>query len=178
MKVKMRLLSVSLCVLIGYAIYLVGTNKVDEVEQTVHTCNTEAVAETVKHIEIEQPKKNKWDIELTDNEIDILAKILFLEAHCEPEDGMLAVIEVIFNRMTNDEFPNTLEEVLSQSNPVQFTSWKNIELAEPTVKEYRLIIAALNGEQEVLTNDYVYFGRSKQNNNDPILIGKHWFCKC
>ena len=121
---------------------------------------------------------NKWGIELTDDEIDMLAKIVFLEAHTQSEKGILAVIEVIFNRMISDSFPDTLEGVLSQSKPcVQFTTWKNLHIAKPTEKEYSMIYAALNGEQEVLTTEYVYFARGKQNNNDPIQIEDHWFCK-
>lgn len=126
---------------------------------------------------IEEAPSNRWGIELTDEEIDMLAKIIFLEAHLEPEDGISAAIEVVFNRMISDSFPNTLEEVLSQDNPVQFVTWDFIEKGEPTEKEYNMIYAALNGEKEVLTTEYVYFARGKQNNNDPIRIGDHWFCK-
>ena len=80
--------------------------------------------------------------------------------------------------MVSDDFPNTLEGVLSQSKPcVQFTTWKNLNIAEPTEKEYNMIYAALNGEKEVLTTEYVFFSRGKQNNNDPKKIDDHWFCK-
>ena len=127
---------------------------------------------------IEAMPLNKWRIKLTDDEIDMLAQIAFLEAHTQSEDGVLAVIEIIFNRMISDSFPNTLEEVLSQSEPcTQFTTWKKIDFAKPTQKEYDMIYAALNGEKEVLTTEYVYFGRGKQNDNDPIKIEDHWFCK-
>ena len=175
MKVQMRLIRILICILAGYLIYLINTH---EVKQTVETHEAEIITGTIRQIEVKELQKNRWDIEMTDEEIDMLAKILYLEAHCEPDDGMLAVVEVIFNRMISDEFPDTLEEVLGQSDPVQFSSWKNIHLAEPTAKEYRIILTALNGEREILTNDYMYFGRSKQNNYDPVLIGEHWFCKC
>lgn len=121
---------------------------------------------------------NRWDLELTEQEIDMLADIIFLESHTESEESMIAAIEVIFNRITHDRFPNTLEDVLSQSNPVQFTTWKIRHMANPTDKEYNAIYNVLYGETEVLSIDYVYFGRGKQNNNDPILIDNHWFCKC
>lgn len=119
---------------------------------------------------------NRWNIELTESEIDMLADIIFLEAHTESDDGVTAAIEVVFNRMVHDEFPNTLEGVLSEEN--QFVTWKLRHLAEPTEKEYELIYATLYGETEVLSEEYVYFGRGKQNNNDPVLIDNHWFCKC
>lgn len=118
---------------------------------------------------------NRWEIELTESEIDMLADIMFLEAHTESDESMIASIEVVFNRITHDKFPNTLEEVLSQSN--QFVTWKHRHLAEPTEKEYELIYAALYGETDVLSEDYVFFGRGKYNNNDPVLIDNHWFCK-
>lgn len=127
---------------------------------------------------VEETPSNRWNIELTDDEIDMLAKIAFLEAHTQSNKGVLAVVEVVFNRMISDSFPDTLEGVLSQDDPtVQFSTWKNIDIAAPTVKEYNMIYVALNGEEEVLTTEYVYFGRSKQNNNDPIKIDDHWFCK-
>ena len=121
---------------------------------------------------------NRWGIKLTNDEIDMLADIMFLEAHTESDESMIASIEVVFNRIAHDMFPNTLEDVLSQTNPIQFSTWENRHLAEPTDREYELINAVLYGETEVLSNDYVYFGRGKQNNNDPILIDNHWFCKC
>lgn len=134
--------------------------------------------EIVKEESEEVLPTNKWGIELTEDEIDMLAKIAFLEAHTQPDEGILAVIEVVFNRIISDDFPDTLEGVLSQSKPcVQFTTWKNLDIAEPTEKEYDMIYAALNGEKEVLTTEYLFFSRGKQNNNDPIKIEDHWFCK-
>lgn len=136
------------------------------------------IPETEVVVEEEKPITNRWGIELTEDEIDMLAKIAFLEAHTQSEDGVSAVIEVVFNRMVSDDFPDTLEGVLSQSKPcVQFTTWKNLDIAEPTEKEYSMIYAALNGEKEVLTTEYVFFSRGKQNNNDPKKIEDHWFCK-
>lgn len=136
------------------------------------------IPETEIVVEEEKPITNRWGIELTEDEIDMLAKIVFLEAHTQSEDGVSAVIEVVFNRMVSDDFPDTLEGVLSQSKPcVQFTTWKNLNIAEPTEKEYSMIYAALNGEKEVLTTEYVFFSRGKQNNNDPKKIEDHWFCK-
>lgn len=120
---------------------------------------------------------NRWGIELTEEEIEMLAKIIFLEAHTQSEDGISAAIEVVFNRMVSDQFPDTLEGVLSQDNPLQFVTWEFVEKGTPTDKEYNMIYAALNGEKEVLSMDYVFFSRGKQNENDPIKIDDHWFCK-
>ena len=136
---------------------------------------SEQIAMPIQEVIIEETSSNRWDIKLTDDEIDMLAKIIFLEAHLEPDDGISAAIEVVFNRMISKSFPDTLEEVLSQ--PRQFVTWDFIEKGKPTDKEYNMIYAALNGEKEVLTTEYVYFARGKQNDRDPVKIGDHWFCK-
>ncbi len=45
---------------------------------------------------------NRWNISLTDEEIDLLAKIVWLEANGEPVEGQEAVVEVVLNRMASD----------------------------------------------------------------------------
>lgn len=151
---------------------------VTEIKEEVIEVVVATEAPEVEPIEVEEKViKNRWGIELTEEEIEMLAKIAFLEAHTQSEDGVLAVIEVVFNRIASDQFPDTLEEVLSQTDPVQFVTWEFIEKGKPTEKEYNMIYAALNGEKEILSMDYVFFSRGKQNNNDPIKIEDHWFCK-
>ena len=45
-------------------------------------------------------------------------------------------------------YPDTLYEVLSQKNPVQFCSFKNRDRAKPTQKEYDSIQQVLDGKPE------------------------------
>ena len=120
--------------------------------------------------------QNRWEIQLTEEEIDLLAKILWVEARGESETGQKAVVEVVFNRMISEEFPNTLYDVLSQKKPVQFASWKLREKAKPTEKEYSSIYAVLNGETSIVREDTVYFATKKLTRNLDIKIGGHYFC--
>jgi len=120
--------------------------------------------------------ENRWGIQLTDEEIDLLAKILWVEARGESEGGQQAVVEVIFNRMVSGDFPNTLYDVLSQKNPVQFASWKLRDTAEPTEKEYASIYAVLEGNTNIVREDTVYFATKKLTRNLDIQIGGHYFC--
>jgi len=124
----------------------------------------------------EATSENRWDIKLTDEEIELLAKILWVEARGESEEGQKAVVEVIFNRMVSEDFPNTLYDVLSQKNPTQFASWKLRDTAEPTEKEYNSIYAVLNGETSVVRDDTVYFATKKLTRNLDLQIGGHYFC--
>ncbi|MGN0141988.1 MAG: cell wall hydrolase [Roseburia sp.] len=120
--------------------------------------------------------KNRWEIILTEDEIDLLARIVWLESCGEPVLGQEAVVEVVFNRIASDLYPDTLYEVLSQTNPVQFCSWKNRDSAEPTEKEYDSIYEVLNGNTNILRNDTLYFSTEPLTSNIDVTIGGHSFC--
>lgn len=120
--------------------------------------------------------RNRWNITLTNEETNLLAKILWLEAQGEPVEGQQAVVEVVFNRMASDLYPNTLYEVLSQSNPVQFCSWKNRDRAMPTEKEYQSIDDVLSGKTALLRNDTMYFSTFPLTDHVEQKIGGHYFC--
>ena len=132
-------------------------------------------AEVVEEAE-EEICKNRWGIQLTEEEIDLLAKILWVEARGESELGQEAVVEVIFNRIVSEEFPDTLYDVLSQKNPTQFASWKLRDKAEPTEKEYASIYAVLEGETSVVKEETIYFATKKLTRNLDVQIGGHYFC--
>ena len=119
---------------------------------------------------------NRWGIELTEEEIDLLAKILWVEARGESEEGQKAVVEVVFNRMVSSEFPDTLYDVLSQKQPVQFASWKQKDKAKPTDTQYQVIKDVLNGNSEILRNDTVYFATKKLTSDLDVKIEHHYFC--
>ena len=124
----------------------------------------------------EEQVSNRWGIELTEEEIDLLAKIVWVEARGESEEGQRAVIEVIFNRMASDLFPDTLYDVLSQKKPTQFSSWKHREKAKPTEKEYNSIYEVLNGNSNILREDTLYFATKKLKSRLDVKIGDHYFC--
>lgn len=63
--------------------------------------------------------------EFSDEEIEMLQKIAIAEAQCDSPDGMAYVIKVVLNRVESEKFPNTIEEVIFQDNPVQFSTVKN-----------------------------------------------------
>ncbi len=120
--------------------------------------------------------ENRWGITLNDEEIDLLAKIVYLEARGECVEGQEAVVEVVFNRMASDLYPDTLYEVLSQKNPVQFSSWKNRDKAMPTEKEYQSIDNVLNGNTNLLRDDTLYFSTFMMTSNLDVQIENHYFC--
>lgn len=126
--------------------------------------------------EEENSDENRWGIQLTEEEIELLAKIVWVEARGESEAGQKAVVEVVFNRIASDLFPNTLYEVLSQKEPVQFSSFPLRDTAVPTEKEYHAIYEVLNGQTNLLRADTMYFATTKLGTELDIKIGGHYFC--
>lgn len=136
----------------------------------------EASNETAFVSEKESEYENRWGIELTEEEIELLAKIVWVEARGESETGQKAVVEVVFNRMVSEDFPDNLYDVLSQKNPTQFASWKLRDTAEPTEKEYTSIYEVLAGKTSIIRSDTVYFATKKLTSNLDLKIGGHYFC--
>ena len=128
-------------------------------------------------IEDSNEYENRWDITLTDEEIELLARIVMLEAGGESDMGKDAVVEVIFNRMYDEDFPDTLYGVLSEEG--QFAVWKNRNSASavPTEEVYESIHYVLTGQTDILPFKTVYFSRGGQpGKKEQITIDNHVFC--
>lgn len=99
----------------------------EETAQAVQETPAEQNAQTVQEAPAEQDAQivqetqaapatpeNRWHITLSPDETELLARIVWLESQGEPVKGQQAVVEVVFNRMRSDVYPDTLYEVLSQ----------------------------------------------------------------
>lgn len=119
---------------------------------------------------------NRWGISLTQNQRDILARIVKKESGGESNLGQQAVVEVIFNRVVDGSFPNNVIGVLSARG--QFSTWpmRNYKSATPTAKEFANIDAVLNGQTNIFPFRTVYFSRGAQNSKIQARIGGHTFC--
>lgn len=112
-------------------------------------------------------------IYLSDEEVDLLARIIWLEARGECFEGQQAVAEVVFNRMLSDAFPDTLYEVIYEKG--QFSTAHRVKEATPGETQYRAIYEALTGTN-VLPVEVVFFATTPENDNVWGTIGGHTFC--
>lgn len=152
-------------------------NEVARVASPYYSNNENEEVETVEPVTNEiNTYTNRWNIYLTSEEIDLLAKIVWVEACGEPVEGQEAVVEVIFNRMSMDMYPDTLYGVLSQKDPVQFCSWELRDTAMPTDKEYQSIYNVLYGNTHILRDDTIYFSTFNLTSNIDVKICCHYFC--
>lgn len=95
----------------------------------------------------------------TDEEFEWLAKLIEAEAENQPYQGKVAVGSVVMNRIKDDWFPNTIEEVIFQkSNKLfQFSPVGNgrFNRVNPSDDSYQAANAALSGEDP--TDGALYF---------------------
>ena len=119
---------------------------------------------------------NRWNVQLTAEEIEILSRIVQLECGHDIQQSKVATIETILNRIVSPQYPNTLTEVLSQKG--QFSTWenRNIAKATPTADTYSCVIMVLNGQTNVLEIDSLKFN-NKPIGKNPIKIGKQYYGK-
>lgn len=84
-------------------------------------------------------------IYITQNDIHLMAKVVYAESNCEPFEGKVAVASVILNRLKYPEFPKTIEGVVKQKGA--FSCIKNGKInVMPDESSYKAVFQALKGE--------------------------------
>ena len=115
----------------------------------------------------------RYGIELTWEQMQLMAKVVWVEARGECKEGQQAVAEVILNRLVSEDFPDTLNDVIYAEN--QFRSAKFLDTAEPYQLQYEAIENALYGPY-VLPEDVYYFATTAKTSKVWGRIGGHIFC--
>lgn len=112
----------------------------------------------------------------SDEEVYLVAQLIYHEAHNQAYNGKVAIAEVVLNRVNSTAFPNKIEDVIFQSG--QFTSSRRLKNINPTDQEVRIAFNVLNGSLRVLNDsDVLYFRNPKITNNISAKIEKNWGSK-
>lgn len=111
--------------------------------------------------------------QLTEEELEVLLRIVEAEAGCEDEDGKLLVANVILNRLNSPKFPDSVTEIVfqrengvAQFSPVYDGSYACAEVSEETVNA---VGRALDGED--ISDGALYFAARKYADDDRM----RWF---
>lgn len=127
---------------------------------------------------IPQDSAERWQgIDITPEDIELLACLAWREARGEKILGMRLVVEVVLNRVLNEHFPDTIYDVLYQ--PGQFTPDYGVpELDEitPTEAQYEAVRLAIT-ETPILEPDVVFFARSPIYGEIFLHVGAHYFTR-
>lgn len=114
------------------------------------------------------------DLTLSQEDRDLIARLVCAEGESEPFDGQQGIAEVILNRMAADNFPDTAKGVIHAEG--QFLAANHLYLTQPTHTQYEAVERALNGPY-VLDGDVVFFSQYAVNENVFATIGSHVFCR-
>lgn len=90
----------------------------------------------------------------TDKEAELLVAIGVLEGGYNRE-SIGHVIQVVFNRVADPRFPNTIEEVIFQTNPRQFATAEKLATANVTPEAWAALDGVIFGE--FTDNQCLYF---------------------
>lgn len=115
-----------------------------------------------------------------EDDVTLLAKIIYAEARGESFEGQVAVGAVVLNRVESTQFPDTIEEVIYQPGQFSAVSDRQIELT-PDDEAYQAALAAIEGQDP--TNGAVFYYNPITATDNWIKtrdvvksIGNHKFC--
>lgn len=149
--------------------------RVDTIEETISQTSItmeESKAVSVPHV-VEVNVLETQRMEISQEDYEVLLKIVEAEAGGEDEEGKLLVANVVLNRVQSPKFPNTVKEVVfqqengtTQFSPVSDGRFYSVTVSEET-KE--VVERALCGED--ISQGALYF--VSRENADPERM--KWF---
>lgn len=113
------------------------------------------------------------DVKLSNADLELLAKMVWVEARGECADGQQAVAEIVLNRLVSDKYSDTVRGVIYAENQFRSTEW--LDEATPTQTQYDAVEDALNGPY-ILPIDVVHFATYAVTDRVWGTIGGHTFC--
>lgn len=125
---------------------------------------------------IKEEKIEEQKCKLLDFEIEYLAKCTMAEAGNQDEVGKRLVIDCILNRLNDENFPNSIVDIINYPGQFEVVSNGSINVIVPTPDIYTLI------EEELISpynTEVLYFRTSHFHNFGTPLFqwGAHYFSK-
>lgn len=153
----------------------ISTDVSRELDNNLINMPEENVVEVFNH--------NENLIYLTEDDLNLMAKIVYAESKGEPFEGKVAVASVILNRVLSPGFPDSIREVILQPNA--FSCVINGEISVvPTEECYNAVYEAIKGNDP--TNEALFFYNPSiatcswmqdVEKADSKSIGQHLFFK-
>lgn len=97
-------------------------------------------------------------IYITQDDVNLMAKVVYAESNCEPFEGKVAVASVILNRLLYPEFPKTVKGVITQKGAFSCVKNGTIDVV-PNEDSYNAVIQALKGVDP--TGESIFFYNPK-----------------
>lgn len=131
-------------------------------EQTSHGSLTQAVASNQRIIDVAVMEK-EWKYEISEEDYQVLLRIVEAEAGGEDTEGKMLVAGVVLNRVASEDFPDSVKEVVfqrsngtAQFSPVYSGRYDRVRISEDTVEAVERVLCG-----EDLTEGALYFAARK-----------------
>mgnify|MGYP002603373219 CR=1 FL=1 len=102
-------------------------------------------------------------ISVSEDDINLLAAL----------DGQKAVVEVVFNRILDSDFKNSVYDVIYEKR--QFSTASKLKGTTPNKENYEAVNYVIENGPTILSTNYVYFSVGKSNGHNFTKLGGHWF---
>jgi len=117
--------------------------------------------------------KREWAVDLSDEDYEVLLRIVEAEAGGEDIKGKMLVAGVVLNRVEHEDFPDTVTEVVFQQNngvtqfsPINGGRYYTVTVSDETVEA---VDRVLNGED--ISGGALFFAARKHANSNSM----RWF---
>lgn len=86
---------------------------------------------------VAEPEPEPRYEEITAEERELLARVVYAESNTETLEGQIAVAQVVLNRVRSESFPDTVSEVIYQER--QFSTAPILDSVTPTENNYEAV---------------------------------------
>lgn len=151
------------------------TTEAEETQESDETPIQEVILEDIpdEQMVIEEPEtidtiipEYITECPYSEEDIYLLAQLVYNEANGEGMNGWIAVAEIVKNRVESTVFPNTIREVIYQKNPTQFADNDKIATRKPTEEQISVAREVLSGNLGILNNSNVLFFRNANQSTE------------
>lgn len=113
-----------------------------------------------------QESLNLESIDLSSEDVMLIAKTVSHEAKGEGLNGWIAVTEVILNRLNSGNYGNTIYDIVYEHG--QFSYSEEIQYEEPSTNIIATVQAVCDGKIRILNDSNIYWFRNPLGAEDPM----------
>ena len=145
-----------------------------EVETEVETTVKVTVEATETEAEFEEETEAEAEDDFSNDELELLAHLIYAEAGDQSDDCQRATGNVVLNRMAHRYYPNTMYGVIYQKGQYACT-WGDCSINRtPSERAYANARWLLSGNRYFGSSDYVYQAQFEQGYH-TVWIGTECF---
>lgn len=153
----------------------------EEIENTNTVCSIEDTVDVADYVTLHPThwieEQEEIRNEIMYGELELLAILLQAEAGNQDELGKRYVADVVLNRVDDEDFPDTIKEVINQDNQFSVINDGSYSSAEWSVSEdcFRIALEEYGGPRKNTKILYFTSGKYNSSGTPSFIYGAHYF---